>query len=108
MAKISKGWLEAFESGVGCDSCGAPMMTIPNEEDPNTGTYICIPCTWAEDHYQLGLQDGRKSQYDKMHARINALEDTLQQCRETLQQNICPPLSHPPSLKGLNYERKDK
>ena len=77
MANIGQQWIEAVEGGVGCDSCGAPMMTVENADNPNTGTYICVPCTWAEDHYQLGLQDGRKSQHYKLQERIAALENAL-------------------------------
>lgn len=58
MTDINKSWIEAFETGIGCPDCGAPMMMIPNSElvtggDPNTGVYQCILCTWVEDETNL-------------------------------------------------------
>lgn len=82
MTEITKQWLEAFEGGVGCGSCGAPMMTVENEDNPNTGSYICILCTWAEDHYQIGFQEGRKLQHYKLQDRIAALENALMACNQ--------------------------
>jgi len=57
-----------------CKTCGLPKLEIPDEEDENTGTYLCVYCEWTSDEMINLIQENTRLK-NKIAKVMDALID---------------------------------
>ena len=70
--KSWKDWTtEDWLNATFCDVCGLPMLMI-EDESGQSGTYLCVYCTWVEDQQIIQRAEISRLEYELDKAKLSA------------------------------------